>query len=257
MSSTTIQLNEKVHDYLLGHSLRESTACQQLRDNLRMVAAARLEACGIEISDIMELTFTQGGISDPDHPDAPVSLGSVISRAIADGMQVRATGVYNVVEVLGDRNFRDFACGAAAAEVLVDGFTGEVRVLRVDIVQDAGRKIGPVPQSLIGSSFMRGMGWLTCGQISCMPNGEIITGGIGGCDESSAVDVPPHFHCEGLAGDFGYRKDPGDAAFCLAISVREAIRDAIVAFGGVKPRFHLPHPVSPEVVYFSIEASDP
>ena len=35
MSSSTLQLNEKVQDYLLGHSLRESTACQQLREETR------------------------------------------------------------------------------------------------------------------------------------------------------------------------------------------------------------------------------
>ena len=231
-------------------------ACHQLRDNLRMVAAACLEASGIEISDIMELVFSEGGISDPEHPEAPVSLRSVITQAIADGMQVRATGVFNALEVLGRRYFRNFACGAASAEVLVDGFTGEVRVLRVDIVQDVGRQIEPGSESLIGSSFMLGTGWLTCGQINWMPNGEIITGGTGGCDVSAAVDVPLHFHCEALADDSGHQKNPGDTAFCLAISVREAIRDAIVAFGGVKSRFKLPHPVSPEAVYFSIEASD-
>ena len=35
MSSSTLQLNEKVYDYLLGHSLRESTACQQLREETK------------------------------------------------------------------------------------------------------------------------------------------------------------------------------------------------------------------------------
>ncbi|MCP4849284.1 MAG: molybdopterin-dependent oxidoreductase [Verrucomicrobiaceae bacterium] len=231
-------------------------ACHQLRDNLRMVAATRLEARGIEISDIMELTFSGGGVSDPEHPDEPISLSSVITKAMADGMQVKRTGIFNAVEVYGNRHFRDFSCGVASAEVLVDGFTGEVRVLRVDIVQDVGRQTGELAESLIGSSFMRGLGWLTCGKINWMPNGQIITEGICGDDGSSAVDVPLHFHCEALADDSGHQKAPGDTAFCLAISIREAIRDAIVAFGGVKPRFQLPHPVSPEAVYFSIAASD-
>mgnify|MGYP000044095228 CR=1 FL=1 len=35
MSRSTFQLSEKVHDYLLGHSLRESTFCQQLREETR------------------------------------------------------------------------------------------------------------------------------------------------------------------------------------------------------------------------------
>ena len=35
MSSSTLQLNEKVYDYLLGHSLRESAVCQQLREETK------------------------------------------------------------------------------------------------------------------------------------------------------------------------------------------------------------------------------
>ena len=59
MSSTTIQLNEKVHDYLLGHSLRESTVCQQLREQTNAMPAATMQVSpeqGQFMAFLVELT---------------------------------------------------------------------------------------------------------------------------------------------------------------------------------------------------------
>ncbi len=233
-------------------------ACRQLRDRLRMIAAARLGESDVDITDIMELKFSEGGVSDPEHPDMPVSLSEIVDRAIADGIDVKATGCFNALEVLGDRNFRDFACGAAAAEVLIDGFTGEVTVLRVDIVQDVGFQIEPVTaKNLICSAFMRGLGWLTCEELQWAANGELITGEVDSYRVATAGEVPRQFNCELLASQGRYPKDPQAAAFCLALSVREAIRDGIAAFGGAKPGLILPLPASPEAVYFTIETSAP
>jgi xanthine dehydrogenase large subunit len=233
-------------------------ACRQLRDRLRMIAAARLGERGVDITDIMELKFSGGGVSDPEHPDMPVPLSEIIGRAIADGIDVKTTGSFNTLEVLGDRDFRDFACGAAAAEVLIDGFTGEVTVLRVDIVQDVGCQIEPLTEkNLICSAFMRGLGWLTCEELQWSANGELITGEVDSYRVPTAGEVPRQFNCELLPSQGRYPKDPRAAAFSLALSVREAIRDGIVAFGGAKPGLILPLPASPEAVYFTIETSAP
>jgi xanthine dehydrogenase large subunit len=242
------------HDELYGEALID--ACHQLRDKLRIVAAGCLDASGVEISDIMELRFSKRGVCDPDRPDTPVELSVVTAKAMAEGMELSGSGKFNADNVPGGRPFRHFACGAASAEVMVDGYTGEIRILRVDLVHEPSRQGRAVFQSLIGSSFMSGTGWLTCDPIHWTAHGEIMTSGLGDMQVSGAMDVPLQFQCEALAGDGRRPKDPGEVAFCLAISVREAIRDAIVAFGGVKPRFHLSHPLSPESVYFSIEASD-
>ena len=65
MSSTTIQLNEKVHDYLLGHSLRESTACQQLREQTDAMPAATMQVSpeqGQFMAFLVELTGTRKAV---------------------------------------------------------------------------------------------------------------------------------------------------------------------------------------------------
>ena len=43
MSSSTLHLNKKVYDYLLGHSLRESAACQQLREETKPIKMGMMQ----------------------------------------------------------------------------------------------------------------------------------------------------------------------------------------------------------------------
>ena len=59
MSSSTLQLNEKVQDYLLGHSLRESTVCQQLREETRPMKMGMMQVSpeqGQFMAFLVELT---------------------------------------------------------------------------------------------------------------------------------------------------------------------------------------------------------
>ncbi|MCH2059284.1 MAG: molybdopterin-dependent oxidoreductase [Verrucomicrobiales bacterium] len=240
-----------------GELYREALidACHRLRDKLRMVAARCLEQSGVEISDMMELNFSGAGICDPENPDSPVPLCEVVGEALKQGVPVSVSARFDPCEPPGQRCFRDFAFGAAVVEALVDGFTGEMRLLRVDIVQEGAGQVKEPLQVLIGSAFMRGTGWLTGKKTRWMPNGEI-KADQEACERFHAVDLPLQLHCELLGEGLGGMKNPEESAFCLAICAREAIREAIVAFGGVKPRFSLPHPLSSEAVYFSIEASD-
>jgi len=230
-------------------------ACHLLRDNLRMVSARCLEDSGVEISDIMELKFTTAGICDPESPDRPVPLGLVVGQALEQEIPMIVSGCFDPLAHSGERCFRGFTFGAAAAEVLVDGLSGEMRVLRVDLVQEGGGLAQEHSQILISNAFMRGTGWITCEKIGWTAHGEIQMAQDTGAF-IQALDVPPHLYCEALEEERGERKNPQEAAFCMAICVREAIRQALVAFGDVTPRLPLPHPLSPATVYFSIEASD-
>ena len=59
MSRSTFQLSEKVHDYLLGHSLRESTFCQQLREETRPMKMGMMQVSpeqGQFMAFLVELT---------------------------------------------------------------------------------------------------------------------------------------------------------------------------------------------------------
>ena len=62
--------------------------------------------------------------------------------------------------------FHYFAYGAAVSEVEVDGFTGQYRLLRVDILHDVGDSLSPlVDRGQIEGGFVQGVGWLTCEEL--------------------------------------------------------------------------------------------
>ncbi len=230
-------------------------ACRQLRERLRLVAYRLLQGRGIEVTDLMELRFAGGGVADIESPAEPVPLAEVVRAASAEDINVSATGYSSAAEILGGRTFRDFACGAAAAEVLVDGFTGEVSVLRADVVQDVGRQLDPEAElGLIRGAFLQGLGWQTCEDLVWSADGELLTAGADSYLVPTAAEAPAQFEVELLPSYGGYPKEPGPAAFCLALSVREAVRDAVAAFGKVKPGFALPAPATPEAVYFALHA---
>ena len=60
------------------------------------------------------------------------------------------------------RPFYYFAYGAAVSEVVVDTLTGEFKLLRSDILHDAGNSLNSaIDIGQIEGGFIQGMGWLT------------------------------------------------------------------------------------------------
>lgn len=228
-------------------------ACRQLRERLRILAARLLEARGVEISDLLELRFVDGGVSDVGQPDSPLPLTELIAAAVADDINVSATGYSNAAEILGGRTYRDFAAATAAAEVMIDGFTGEVSVLRADVIQDVGRQLDPAAEiGQIRGAFLQGVGWLTCEDLLWSSSGEIVTASADSYLIPTTSETPLQFNVNLLSSYGGYPKEPGGPAYCVALAVREAIRDAVMAFGKAEPGFSLPTPATPEAVYFAL-----
>jgi xanthine dehydrogenase molybdopterin-binding subunit B len=93
-----------------------------------------------------------------------------------------ATGYYATPDIHWDRAagrgkpFHYFACGAAVAEVEVDGFTGMQRVLRVDILHDVGTAINEdISAGQVEGGFAQGMGWLTAEELLWDQDGRLLT----------------------------------------------------------------------------------
>lgn len=79
---------------------------------------------------------------------------------------------YDQVNHLG-RPFFYYAYGAAVSEVAIDTLTGEMKVLRADILHDVGRSINPaIDIGQIEGGFVQGMGWLTTEELYWQPQGH-------------------------------------------------------------------------------------
>ena len=166
------------------------------------------------------------------------------SRPTSTQVSLSATGYYRTPGIAYDRAkgrgkpFHYFACGAAVSEVEVDGYTGMKRVLRVDILHDVGDSLNPgVDRGQIEGGFVQGMGWLTSEELKWDEQGPAAHA-LGEHlpdpgDRRRAAGVPRR-RCSTNAAQHGTihgSKAVGEPPLMLAISVREAIRDAVAAFG--------------------------
>ncbi len=155
------------------------------------------------------------------------------------------------------RPFHYFAYGAAVSEVEIDGFTGDYRIRRADILQDVGDSLAPiVDRGQIEGGFLQGVGWLTIEELLWDAQGRLATGGASTYKLPSWSEMPEVFEVNFLERASEPTvvmgsKAVGEPPLMLAISVREAIRDAIAAFGSGGP-VAIASPATPERVFFAL-----
>ena len=122
-----------------------------------------------------------------------------------------------------------------AAEVAIDTLTGEMRVLRADLLHDVGASINPALDiGQVEGGFIQGMGWLTTEELVYDAKGRLTTHAPATYKIPVASDTPPIFntrlHTRPNPTPSIYRsKAVGEPPLMLAISVYSAILDAVHA----------------------------
>ncbi len=186
-------------------------------------------------------------------------FAKAVEAAYVERVSLAAAGYYRTPDIHMDWStgkghpFYYFAVGAAIAEVEVDGFTGMARVRRVDILHDVGKPVNPaVTRGQLEGGFVQGMGWLTSEELLWDDQGRLLTHSPDTYKIPTMGDRPRDFRVAFLSdaaqpGTIHGSKAVGEPPLMLAISVREAIRDAIAAFG-VKGEIPLASPATPEAI---------
>ena len=241
-------------------------ACITLRDRLAPVAAGLLsKKSGAPVS-AHEVTFTDGFAWHAGNGAARVPFVDVCQEAYLQRVSLSSTGYYSTPipgwdwEKSEGRPFYYYACGAAVSEVEVDGYTGMHRVLRVDIVHDVGDSLNPgVDRGQIEGGFVQGMGWLTREELLWDKDGRLQTHSASTYQIPAISDAPLEFHVTlfpeaAQAGTIHGSKAVGEPPLMLAISVREAIRDAVSAFGPPGGEVPLPSPATCEAIFAAVQA---
>ena len=194
----------------------------------------------------------------------PIGFATVVEAAYKSRVALFANGYYRTPEIYFDpktatgRPFHYFAYAAAVTEVEVDGFTGEHRVLRADLLEDVGDSFLPlIDRGQIEGGFVQGLGWLTLEELLWDDQGRLATAGASTYKLPSWPELPEAFDVEFLERAtepsviFG-SKAVGEPPLMLAISAREAIRDAIAAFGD-GGLILLDSPATPERIFWAIQ----
>ncbi len=237
-----------------------AAACVTLRERLAEVAAPLLRISPDQVE------FAHGFVGERGHQENKLPFAKVCGHAYAARVSLAATGYYKTPDVRWDwsksegRPFHYFACGAAVAEVEVDGFSGMHRVRRVDIVHDVGDSLNPgVDRGQIEGGFVQGMGWLTREELKWDAKGRLLTHSASTYQIPAFSDAPVEFNVTLLPkatqpNTIHGSKAVGEPPLMLAFSVREAIRDAVASFGKPGGEVPLASPATGEAIFAAIRA---
>ena len=226
-------------------------ACRAIRGRLAAFVAGK---AGVEATSVR---FEAGRVRAPgfDAPFAQVALDAWLAR-----VQLWDAGFYATPKLSYDasamrgRPFYYFAYGAALSEVAIDTLTGEHRLLRVDILHDAGHSINPaIDIGQIEGGFIQGLGWLTSEELVFGADGALLTHSPSTYKIPTAADLPPVFNVR--LWDQPNREDAihrakavGEPPLMLALSAFFALRDAVAAALGPGARPQLDAPATPEAI---------
>lgn len=241
-------------------------ACEQIRDRLARVASRMLDA------DEEDVRFGGGYVTALGNPAQRLTFAEVVGSAYLQRVQLFAAGYYRTegihwdARVMQGSPFKYYAYGCSATEVEIDSFTGTYRVRRVDIVHDVGDSLSPMLDiGQIEGGYVQGVGWLTLEELrwdtSDGPHrGRLQTQSASTYKLPSFSEMPEQFtvrlyeNARETGAVYG-SKAVGEPPFLLAFSAREAIREAVAAFGPAGHAVDLPSPATPETVYWAVSAA--
>lgn len=194
-------------------------------------------------------------------------FSAVVAQGYLDRVQLWSDGFYATPGLSWDREkmfgrpFYYFAYGAAVSEVIVDTLTGEWKLLRADILHDAGKSLNPaVDIGQIEGAFIQGMGWLTTEELVWHPtSGKLTTHAPSTYKIPTANDCPPVFNvrlydAQNLEASIHRSKAVGEPPLLLPFSVFFAIRDAVSAVGDHQIDPPLSAPATSEAILRAITA---
>jgi xanthine dehydrogenase large subunit len=222
-------------------------ACRRLRERLAEVAKKELGAS--------EVAFGGGTVWDVRDLSKKMRFADLVGVAYRSRVPLGERGFYATPRIdwtwtsaTGGSGspFLYFTMGTACSEVIIDRFTGEMQVLRSDILMDIGKPLNPgVDRGQITGAFVQGMGWLTTEDLQYTPGGELLSHSPTTYKIPNINDLPPIFNVDWIEHDnpinvYG-SKAVGEPPLLMAISVWCAVKHALsfVSNGDI-PKLRVP-----------------
>ena len=198
--------------------------------------------------------------------DGSLTFAELVLQAYEARVQLWSDGFYATPKLHWDRQtmsgrpFFYFSYGAAVSEVIVDTLTGESRLLRADLLHDAGDSINPaIDIGQVEGGFIQGMGWLTMEELWWNKDGVLMTHAPSTYKIPAVNDCPADlrtklFKNSNVEDTILRSKATGEPPLLLPFSVFFAIRDAIASLGGYRINPPLDAPATGEAIMKAINA---
>ncbi|WP_187431806.1 Putative xanthine dehydrogenase molybdenum-binding subunit XdhA [Roseobacter fucihabitans] len=209
-------------------------ACNTIRERMVELLAQHHQC------DSAGVTFSNGQVTVAGET---YTFAEVAQMAYLARISLSATGFYKTPKLDWDRikgqgrPFFYFAYGAAVTEVVIDTLTGENRILRADILHDAGASLNPALDiGQIEGGYVQGAGWLTTEELMWDDDGNLRTHAPSTYKIPACPDRPDIFNVALWQNenreDTVYRsKAVGEPPLMLGISAYAALCDAVQACG--------------------------
>jgi xanthine dehydrogenase large subunit len=238
-------------------------AARQIRERLASFAASKWGGSAAEVRFADDRVQVCG---------QTFPFAEVVNAAYFARVQLWSDGFYTTPGLSWDRAtlqgrpFYYYAYGAAVSEVLVDTLTGEWKLLRADLLQDAGTSLNPALDiGQVEGAFIQGMGWLTTEELVWHPAdgspkaGTLTTHAPSTYKIPTANDCPAVFNTRlfnrpNVQDSIHRSKAVGEPPLLLPFSVFFAIRDAVSAVGGHRVDPPLQAPATSEAILRAISA---
>ena len=220
-----------------------ANACDVIRD--------RIATCLAELhqTSMEHVRFEEGQVHVGE---ATLTFAEAAKTAYMNRVSLSATGFYKTPDLSWDRIKGDgtpffyFAQGAAVTEVVIDTLTGENRILRADILHDAGASLNPaIDIGQVEGAYVQGAGWLTTEELVWDDKGRLRTHAPATYKIPACSDRPDIFNvalwdAPNPAQTIYRSKAVGEPPFMLGISAFLALSDAVAACGPNYPDLQAP-----------------
>ena len=219
-------------------------ACRTIKRRLRRYAATKLADAKAGLgASASHVQFRDGHVHDSRRPERRIPFGELCADARRARVDLGARGFYATPGVDFNREtgqgtpFFYYTQGAAVADVLVDRFTGELSVPRVDLLIDIGRSINPgVDRGQVIGGFIQGMGWVTTEALIYDAKGDLLSHSPTTYKIPAITDVPEIFNVATFDNNDNVRnvyrsKAVGEPPLMLAIAVWAAAKNALAYVG--------------------------
>lgn len=241
-------------------------AIEQLKGRIRNIAPAILsELFQRKKFSEKNIVIENDFVFDKKYPQHKCGFSEFVAKAYLKQVHLSAAGYYRTPGIWFDREkgqgnpFHYFTYGMAVSEVEVNVLTGSVRLIRADLLEDAGKSINAmIDKGQVIGGFVQGYGWVTCEDIKWNDEGKILNASPDTYKIPTISDIPADVRVELLANAPNHNtirksKAVGEPPFPMALSAWLAIKYAVSSVGGHQQEPPLSIPATNEEIVLCIE----
>jgi xanthine dehydrogenase molybdopterin binding subunit len=217
-------------------------AIDKLKGRIARAIATYWNAQHPEVSSLPgEILFAENALVDIKNPKRRISFRDAVKIAYLNQTSLSATGFYSTPGIFYDPEkgrgnpFFYYVFSMAVSEVEIDLLTGASRLLRTDILHDAGNSINPeIDKGQILGGFMQGLGWCTTEVVEWDKAGHLLQHSPDTYKIPTTNELPNDIRISFLEGNpnpgtIFSSKAIGEPPLMLSFSMWMALKDALCA----------------------------